>query len=191
MRRKRCNRCGREFQAGKTWNYLCPDCAAEAKRETVVRPRTCRQCGAVFLGGPRAWYCPSCREERTRARDREYKSTRTPGRPLGSIDICVRCGKEYVVNSGRQMYCPDCAKTAVREKERLRKMVYWEEHRDEYAARKREAAKDSKVCVVCGKPFSGRGPSVTCSEACANAHKKAQQLAADVKRGKRKPPETE
>lgn len=190
MRAKRCKRCGKDFQAAKTWKYLCPDCAAAAKLETVIRPRTCRQCGASFQGGPRAWYCPDCRDERRRARDREYKRIGKPARPIGSTDLCARCGREYTVNGGRQMYCPDCAKTAVREKERLRKITYWEENRGKYAAQKKESAKGNKVCVVCGKPFSGRGPSVTCSEECARAHKSAQQLAADIKRGKRKPPDS-
>ena len=188
MRLKRCKRCGKDFQAMKTWNYLCPECGAAAKRETVMSPRTCRQCGAVFQGGPRAWYCPECREERRRARDREYKRVGKPARPLGSADLCARCGQEYIVKNGRQMYCPECAEIAVREKERTRKKEYWAERQGQYADYKRDAADNSKVCVVCGKRFSGRGPSVTCSEDCARAHKSAQQLAADIKRGKRKPP---
>ena len=190
MRLKRCKRCGRDFWAPKTWNYLCPECGSAAKQETVMRPRTCRQCGAVFQGGPRAWYCPECRTERKRAQDRENKRTGKPARPIGSMDLCVRCGKEYTVNSGRQMYCPDCAKIVVREKERTRKKEYWAERKEQYADYKRAAADDSKVCVVCGKTFSARGPSVTCSEECARAHKSAQQLAADIKRGKRKPPDS-
>ena len=35
--------------------------------------RECIQCGAAFKGGPRAWYCPECREERQRAQQREEK----------------------------------------------------------------------------------------------------------------------
>lgn len=189
MRLKRCKRCGKEFQAEATWIYLCPDCAAAAKRENVVRPRVCRACGEEFPGGPRAWYCPECRAERRRVRDLEYKRSGKPARAIGSIDICVRCGGTYTVASGRQMYCPNCAETAVREKVRPQKRDYWREHKDQYADRKREAAKNSKVCVVCGKSFSGRGSSVTCSDACAEQHRKAQQLTADIKRGRRKPRE--
>lgn len=189
MRLKRCKRCGRDFQAAKTWNYFCPECAAEEKRETVIRPRTCRQCGTVFPGGPRAWYCPECRQERRRAGDRESKRRGAARRPIGSKDVCVRCGKEYVVSSGRQMYCPDCADAAVREKERARKADYYRENQDKFSARKRELARDAKVCAVCGQTFSGRGSSVTCSDACAGKYRHMQQLAADVKRGRRKPPE--
>lgn len=187
MRLKRCKRCGRDFQAEKAWRYLCPDCALQAKQEAAIRPRTCRQCGVVFPGGPRAWYCPECREDRRRARDRAAKRRGASRRPLGSTDICVRCGKEYTVSNGRQIYCPECAEVAVREKERVRKIDYYRENRESLSSRKRELAQDSKVCIVCGKAFSGRGPSVTCSEECEKSHKSTQQLSYDIKRGKRRP----
>ena len=36
----------------------------------VIKDRVCRQCGAVFQGGPRAWYCPECAYDAVREVDR-------------------------------------------------------------------------------------------------------------------------
>lgn len=187
MRLKQCKRCGKQFQAEATWIYLCQDCAAAAQKASVVRPRICQECGAEFPGGPRAWYCPQCRAERRRAADRDYKRRGKAARPIGSTDICAACGKQYTVMGGRQMYCPDCAPSVLRQKEREHKREHYRQNREYYAAHKREVSMDAKICVVCGRPFSGRGPSVTCSQECADAHRKAQQLASDIKRGRRKP----
>ena len=53
MRMRKCKTCGKIFEvpAGKEM-YLCPDCAAESKRKSVIRERTCKICGAVFWGIP-------------------------------------------------------------------------------------------------------------------------------------------
>ena len=69
-----------------------------------MRDRICRQCGMSFYGGPRAWYCPSCRTERARERNRNFVAA---ARPIGSTDKCAVCGKEYIVKAGRQKYCPE------------------------------------------------------------------------------------
>lgn len=105
----------------------------------VVKPRTCRQCGAVFDGGPRAWYCPACRKERARQSDARYRSKGcVADRPLGSTDKCVRCGSEYVVKSARQKYCPDCAYDAVREADRPASRAWNQQHKDTYYPQKNE-----------------------------------------------------
>lgn len=76
----------------------------------VVKDRICKQCGKTFPGGPRAWYCPECRSERKKQQAAIRRQRPGPNRPLGSIDHCVVCGKEYVVKGGMQKYCEDCAK---------------------------------------------------------------------------------
>ena len=73
----------------------------------AIYDRVCRTCGRSFKGGPRAWYCPDCREERRKERNAKYRKGK-PKRPLGSKDICQNCGNEYTVESGLQKYCPDC-----------------------------------------------------------------------------------
>lgn len=97
----------------------------------VVKDRVCRQCGAVFQGGPRAWYCPACREERRHDADRRHKSKGTM-RPLGSTDICTVCGKPYTVKSARQKYCPACAYEAVRAVDRPESRAWNQSHKDTY-----------------------------------------------------------
>ncbi len=73
----------------------------------AIYERTCKTCNRIFIGGPRAWYCPDCREIRRREYAVSFKKHGTK-RPLGSTDKCKNCGKEYVVESGRQMYCLAC-----------------------------------------------------------------------------------
>ena len=82
-----------------------------------MRDRTCRACGSVFLGGPRAWYCPACRTERRREADRKCKQSRKrPDHiPIGGIIRCAICGKETVKNSGLQRYCKECAAIHLKE----------------------------------------------------------------------------
>jgi predicted Zn-ribbon and HTH transcriptional regulator len=112
----------------------------------VVKPRTCRECGAVFDGGPRAWYCPACRLARQREADaRRRAKGRKADRPLGSTDKCVVCGKEYVVNSARQKYCPECAYDAVREVDRPASRAWNREHKDTYYPAKNEKRRKERA----------------------------------------------
>lgn len=91
-----------------------------------MRDRICRQCGATFKGGPRAWYCPACRIERHRETLRGFKANR----PLGSTDICLICGNEYIVKAGRQKYCPDCAAEQLREADRKQGLEYYRKNKE-------------------------------------------------------------
>lgn len=74
----------------------------------VVRTRVCRQCGREFKGGPRAWYCPECRAARQKEAAARYRKNGAE-RHLGTISQCTICGKEYIVESGLQRYCTECA----------------------------------------------------------------------------------
>lgn len=99
----------------------------------VVKTRICRQCGASFEGGPRAWYCPDCRAIRRKesAARRRAKGLKAD-RPLGSIDYCTRCGGQYVVKNARQKYCPECAHDALREIDRQASREWNQSHKDTY-----------------------------------------------------------
>lgn len=187
MRIHKCKQCGVEYETDKPWSYFCPACALQAKQDSVVRHRTCRQCGATFSGGPRAWYCPNCRAQRQKAADQKHKKCGT-NRPLGSTDYCVRCGKAYIVNSGRQMYCPDCSKEAVQEKVRPHKRWYNAANSDKFHAHRKEMLRGVKVCAVCGKPIISDTPTVTCSPECATEQNRRVQGLADYKRGRRASP---
>lgn len=162
MRLKKCIACGKLFMA-RPDQAKCDDCIA-AIRVTTLRPRSCRQCGITFDGGPRAWYCPDCRAERQRQRGAARRKT-GPKRPLGSIDKCVVCGKEYIVTGGLQKYCKDCAPEAVRAIDREQSKQWNKEH-GFYDARREQGRNGVKICVICGGVIQPGSPAVTCSPEC-------------------------
>lgn len=185
MRLKSCKHCGRVFDPATTSTYLCPECHNASKAAGVVRPRTCRQCGVSFPGGPRAWYCSSCRADRRRVQDRMAKRNGAV-RPIGSTDLCVRCGKEYIVASGRQKYCPDCAAGAVNETVKAHKREYAAERKDQMLEYKTTMRRDRHVCIVCGKIFDSDLPVATCSEVCDKIRRQQNQKKADSRRSPRR-----
>ena len=163
MRLKKCIKCGRLFETARPEQAQCNDCLAAAKA-TTIRPRTCRQCGAVFDGGPRAWYCPNCRAERKKDAMQRFRQ-RGAVRPLGSVDQCVVCGGDYVVNSARQKYCPSCAPAAVREVDRAASRR-WNRDNNYYESRTPATRRGVKICVICGAPVPDGTNAVTCSPEC-------------------------
>ena len=183
MRIIKCWHCGQIIQANKEVT-LCPNCQAELKASSTLRQRTCRSCGAEFTGGPRAWYCPSCRVERTKAAARAYKARSKFGkaRKIGSTDICQVCGKEYTVEGGNQRYCPDCAPEVIRKIDQAQSRAWMADNRESARDRKKERAKNRKVCAVCGNSFYSNTPAVTCSEKCAKIMRSYHQAMADHKR---------
>ena len=187
MRLKKCQKCGKLFNTAKNEQTLCDDCVAAAK-STTIRPRTCRECGATFDGGPSARYCPSCRAIRRKENAKRYRQN-GPARPLGSIDHCIVCGKEYVVKSGLQHYCPDCAEEAVRQLDREASKK-WNAENNFYEQRSQQPRSGQKICVICGKPVPPGTPRVTCSEECDKLRIKYNQDKAKIKRGNRESPTT-
>lgn len=187
MRRRVCKVCGKEFEASGE-QHMCPDCRKAAQRETVVRERKCISCGAGFPGGPRAWYCPECRAERAKETQKDYRRRKASGkvRAIGSTDICRRCGKEYIVNGGLQMYCPACAEEAVREKTLPKKRIYAQDRSEERQNRKKELRENGSICVICGRLYTSGSPSVTCGPECAERYRRLKMSEADYKRGRRK-----
>ncbi len=142
----------------------------------------CKICGTVFSGGPRAAYCPDCRAEIMRQRDRERKRN-GPLRNLGSTDNCAVCGNQYIVTSGLQKYCPNCAKDAVRAIDRVHGLEYYHANKERINPARNQKRRKTNVCVICGKEFLANGsPTVTCSDECHNKLKKIWQKRADDKR---------
>ena len=157
------------------------------KGQSTLGDRVCKQCGITFLGGPRAWYCPGCRLERRRKRDViRYHSG--PVRHLGDTDKCVICGKGYIITGGLQKYCPDCAQTAVAEKDRQKALEWYNENKAEYNPARNEKRRVKQVaCTVCGKLFDcGGKPTKVCSSECKEKRRKQWQREADGKRYPRK-----
>lgn len=185
MRIRHCKRCGTQFQSDKPDTCLCPVCRKKAKQDSVVRSRVCRQCGKQFQGGPRAWYCPECREIRRKESAARRAKTGTV-RPLGSVDVCEICGVEYIVNSARQRYCKNCADEAVRQNVNPKKAIYAQENKARLKDQQKERRTDRNVCVVCGAVFHASTATVTCSESCATELRKLRQRESDYRAGRRK-----
>lgn len=176
-----CQVCGRPFY-GSVDCYYCPECAKIKKADTVVRIRACQDCGVEFFGGPRARRCPDCAYKAQKETNRQHKKNGAM-RPLGSVDKCVVCGKDYIVTSGRQKCCSkECQRISVLEWQR--------EHKTEYNkvsgqdAKKQERRKNSqKICVYCLRPFKSNTSSNLCSDYCREEQKKMRQCTADINRG--------
>ena len=143
---------------GRNWVIDSEEPYGDNRRgpKTSLGTRICRQCGKTFQGGPRAWYCPECREERKKEAGRRHKRIGTQ-RPLGSVDHCVKCGKEYVVTAARQKYCPDCAAKAIAEVDRRQALERYATVKDAYNPVRYEKRRvKQKFCVRCGKPIPAK-----------------------------------
>lgn len=184
-----CKYCGKPYD-GDPGSSCCPDCAAKI-RSTTLRDRICRGCGCSFQGGPRAWYCPSCRAERKRESQRRFQRNGAV-RKLGSIDLCVICGKPYVVEGGLQKYCKACAPDAVRAKDRAASLRWNRENTTPEERREtRQAASAAIPCKICGKLFIPADGSRTCSPECAaenrrRNHKSWEEKNKDVRNASHK-----
>lgn len=113
-----------------------------------LRPRTCRECGATFDGGPRAWYCPRCRAERQAQQNREYHERKKRGntRKIGQKYPCEICGKMYVLSSGLQRYCVDCAKEHLKEIDNVQSREWNKDHPEQMAKHKQnEKARNEEI----------------------------------------------
>lgn len=82
------------FPAIKVEQRVCAECFA-AERSTTIRPRTCRECGATFDGGPRAWYCPNCRAIRKKSQLHDATKAEQSGL-LAVLTIVRSAGKSIL-----------------------------------------------------------------------------------------------
>ncbi|AKG36065.1 hypothetical protein [Paenibacillus durus] len=145
--------------------------AEDRKKASHQQFKVCRtpECGEVFIGGPRAFYCPGCREQRKRQQSADYQRRKRKGdvREIGSIDTCERCGKQYVVNSGLQQVCEECRPLHTSEYDRSTGIEHYRANKDRInPARNVKRRKRSDKCVVCGKKFDPVNGSTTCSGEC-------------------------
>lgn len=110
------------------------------KTKTTLLPRTCRECGCTFKGGPRAWYCPKCRDERQKEADRKFKARKRAGDviPIGSIIKCKECGSDIIKNSGSQLYCEKCAEKHLKEVDNAQSLEWKRNNPERYKQSKRE-----------------------------------------------------
>ena len=134
-----------------------------------IRERTCRQCGSMFQGGPRAWFCPSCRKERAREQLADHRRRRSKGdyRPIGSFDTCLRCGNNYEILGGNHKYCNNCSKDAVAEIDNIQGTLYYLNNKDDINTARREKRKTKhRKCVICGAEYLSSTVTKCCSQDC-------------------------
>jgi len=132
--------------------------------------KICRQCGSSFLGGPRAFYCPACRDIRRKEHNARFAAKGKADRPIGSTDKCKVCGGDYIVNSARQIYCCACAPDRYKAVDRVQGLDYYvnnKEHINLYRAMTRY---QDGACVVCGRLFKSKTRRFTCSSDCHRAY---------------------
>lgn len=178
---KICQSCGKSFTATDD-HFYCPDCAIEKKLDTVIRIRECVDCGIHFYGAPRSQRCPDCAYKRKGQTKNEWRRRGGVSRPLGSTDKCQRCGKEYIVKSGRAKYCDACKRAAALEWQREHKPAY-NKRTNQQAKKSKRRAQQEKECVYCLRKFKSSVPTNVCSDYCRTEHKKIIQCEADIRRG--------
>lgn len=181
---KICKNCGEPISS-KRGVYLCQKCAHEIKSKSAKKEHICVDCGTSFIGGIRALRCPQCKIANRRERDKLYKQ-RGAKRHIGDTDTCEICGKEYIVNSGMQRYCLECAEKAVSDKIKKSALKRYYDNKETINPVRNDRKKPVSVCVVCGKHFSKPYPFQTCSEECRKKVASYNYAIADYKRGKRK-----
>ena len=105
----------------------------KANPSSNIKERECRECGKKFEGGPRAWYCPQCREnrraesKRKTAENRKNGTLKSPGKEM----ICENCGKTIIRNAANQRYCEECGKENIKEIARQQSLEYYENNKEE------------------------------------------------------------
>lgn len=179
--KRACQICGTPFYGGVDCHY-CPKCTINKKLDTVVKIRICKDCNIKFYGGPRARRCPDCAYKAAQETSRQHKKAGTK-RPLGSIDKCTICGKEYIVKSGRQKYCSDyCMKKGVLKWQMEHKKGYSKVSGQDIKKMERRSHQ-KKICVYCLRTFTSNTPSNLCSNECRKEQKKFIQCIGDLNRG--------
>lgn len=137
----------------------------------MMQDRVCRteSCGMTFQGGPRAYYCPSCRTERQRIQGLEYKARARKGlvRKIGSLDKCDRCNKDYTVNAGLQRFCEDCQPIHALEYDRETSLPFYHENKEKInPARNDRRRVGDRKCDFCGNTYTQVNKQLTCSDNC-------------------------
>lgn len=159
----------------------------------VIRERVCRGCGEKFTGGPRAWYCPKCRELRKAEQKKRYESRKKAGLSIRvGIDRrkCEVCGAEFVIQSPTQKYCKKCAEKAVKAVDAAQSREYCQENRLAINERNRKKyIRKARRCIICGAPIYNAGTKL-CSDECRKKMEAIYWQRANYKKGRRKrPPE--
>lgn len=142
--------CGNIIGA-KSSKLLCGDitsCGCDCVRETPHQlNRICQSCGVTFLGGPRAFYCPSCRAERQKIQAAQARERARKGitRKIGQEYPCEICGELYVLNCGTQRFCKKCSSKHFREAEKELAKSRYEKSKNEMNVKRNNRRKSART----------------------------------------------
>ncbi len=67
----------------------------------------CKDCGKGFIGGWNARYCPACKKERRKQRQRSEKYCKKCGKDISGTTakkLCPECKKEKLIETSRNNY---------------------------------------------------------------------------------------
>ena len=162
----------------------------EHKKTSNLHQKICKRCGTAFMGRPAAKYCSDCRLEVKRERERAFRhKSKEAIRKLGSVDKCLKCGKEYIVTAGKQKYCPACAEEATRENIRTERKIYMQEKRESSPKLVKEWKRtkyEERHCLVCGDIFTPKTYKQKACEKCKEIFNKYKQYLVECRRTRTK-----
>lgn len=142
--------CGNTIFA-KSSKLLCGDitsCGCDRVRETPHQlNRICQSCGVAFLGGPRAFYCPSCRAERRKIQSAQARERARKGitRKIGQEYPCEICGELYILNCGTQRFCKKCSAEHFHEAEKELAKSRYEKSKDDINTKRKNRRKTART----------------------------------------------
>lgn len=167
---KLCMICGQPFY-GTHYHFYCPSCAEDRKANKPAVTKICKDCGSEFISYHKERRCPKCVERAKQEANMRYLRNGTQ-RPLGSIDKCELCGKEYIVTSGSKKYCSvQCRRISSLPKQKEYRRTYY--RTSKLAAEYRQRCKTApKMCLYCLQPFTSDKSTNVCSDYCRSEHKK-------------------
>lgn len=145
----KCNcECGNTIyvKTNKLLNGDTRSCGCQHKTPHSL-PHVCKNCGVKFEGGPRANYCPSCRDERKKMQSKQARERSKAGttRKLGQEYPCEICGKPYILNHGTQRFCKKCAAEHLQEAEKKLSKARAEKNKGKVNADRRYRRKSERI----------------------------------------------
>lgn len=198
---KKCEICGAELPK-RHQRYCSVACQRKAqsarKRNNTGRSNanpdmlwtsTCMDCGATFRRPIKCIRCAECQHKIKLKKWHEWKKNGSK-RLLGSKDICKNCGAEYIVQSGMQRYCKNCAEAMMNKNIRAHKRAYAAGQRAdpeksaEIKYRKR-LVPTPIICKWCGAEFYNSHGACYCSSECRKNGQKEYMRKYDAARRKK------
>lgn len=191
---KTCAVCGKPLPP-RRFQFCSDECqraAANQRRNALTpgrhgpKPKTiiCPDCGREVQVYSKSYRCPDCQREADARALAEFRKRKAAGktRPIGSMDLCQRCGQPYAVESGMQKYCKACAGEALLEYNRVKGIANYHEKYDGDSDAKAERNRKRRLpryspinCQVCGREFIPETRhSLFCSPKCASIGHKDQ-----------------